>query len=261
MRSHWEALRAGLVRSIGDREAIKGFEELRSRSKALAAFETAAELVASVSSNTDLDARDPILWALVGAAHERRVCRLAQTLLLLSFWPALDAIFHRRFCLFPMRPQDLASEIVARFTMEVQRVDLRRVACLTATLLRNTERNLVRARRCERKVAARVTDVTPDVAVIPPSEPVASSFGLPEGQTDADSIADLSDWLRRAIGHEADVVVDAVFGGKPRNEIAAALGISHAAARKRLERALTRARAAFLADRQSQAGSSIAFAN
>jgi DNA-directed RNA polymerase specialized sigma24 family protein len=261
MRSQWEALRAGLMRSIETREGFAAFEDLRSRVKCFESFKTATELVAAISSNTDLDARDPVLRTLVHATHDRGVRRLAQALLLLCFWPALDAMFRRRVGLFLSRPQDLASEIVARFTIEVQRIDLRRVACLTATLLRNTERNLVRAHRCERMVAARATTVTPEVAVTLPPEPVASSFGLPANQADGDSIEALGEWLRRAIGKEADLVVEAVLKGKARSEIAVTLGISHAAARKRLERALARARAAFLADPRSQTGASIAFAN
>lgn len=261
MRSHWEALRAGLMRSIETREATAVFEILRSRSKVFERFKTTTDFVVAISSSTDLDARDPALWLLVHATHDRDLRRLAQALLLLCFWPALDAIFRRRVGLFLSRPQDLASEIVARFTIEVQRIDLRRVACLTATLLRNTERNLVRAHRCERMVASRATAVTPEVAVMLPPEPVASSFGLPAGQADAESIEALSDWLRRAIGKEADLVVEAVLKGKARSDIAVTLGISHAAARKRLERALARVRVAFLADARSQMGASVAFSN
>jgi RNA polymerase sigma-70 factor (ECF subfamily) len=249
------------MRSIETREAVAAFEVLRSRSKVFEPFRTATELVVAISSSTDLDARDPALWILVHATHDRGVRRLAQALLLLCFWPALDAIFRRRVGLFLSRPQDLASEIVACFTNEVQRIDLRRVTCLTATLLRNTERNLVRAHRCERMVASRATAVTPEVAVTLPPEPVASSFGLPANQADADSIEALGDWLRRAIGKEGDLVVEAVLKGKARSDIAVTLGISHAAARKRLERALARARAAFLANSQSHTGASIAFAN
>src|SRR5438552_5265331 len=159
MRSSWEALRAGLLRSIQDREAHATFDELKSRSEAIARFETPVELVAAVSPDADLDARDPVLWALVAAARDRRTRRHAQALLILCLWPALDAMFRRRFFLFPDRPQDLASEITARFTAEVQRVDPRRVGRLTATLLRNTERNVVRARRAERKAAAKTTEI------------------------------------------------------------------------------------------------------
>jgi DNA-directed RNA polymerase specialized sigma24 family protein len=260
MRSLWESLRAGLVRSLGASEAITTFAELRSRSDALAGVGSPAELAASLSSDAGLDARDPTLWALVDAARDRRVGRLAQNLLLLGFWPALDAIFRRRFSLFT-NPQDLASEIVASFTLEVQRVDLRRVTCLTATLLRNTDRNLTRRRCAEMRLARSSTQVAPDVATVEQPEPFTSPFGLTVNQSDADSIAALTTWLHHAIGDEAGVVVDAVLAGKTSTQIAARLGISHAAARKRLCRALARARVAFFAENQSQPGASTAFAN
>jgi len=263
MRSSWEALRAGLLRSIQGREVSAVFDELRSRSEAVARFESPTHLVAAVSPDADLDRRDPVLWALVAAARDRRTRRLAQALLILCLWPALDAMFRRRFLLFPDRPQDLASEIIARFTAEVHRVDPRRVACLTATLIRNTERNVVRTRRAERKVAAQRTDITPEAAVVMPPEPERepSRFGLAADQSDADSVSALSDWLHAALGDDADLVVDAVFRRKRGPQIAAALGISHAAARKRLERALGRARAALLIDRRSQAASPVALAS
>jgi RNA polymerase sigma-70 factor (ECF subfamily) len=187
---------------------------------------------------------------------------LAQTLLLLCFWPALDGIFRRRFTLFSRRPQDLASEIVSRFAIAVCRADAQHVHRLTATLLRNTERDIVRLRRAERKMAAKTVDVTQDVASAPPlDEEEPSRFGLPPGQVDDDRIAALSEWLRRNLGDEAEIVIDAVFGDRRRTQIASSLGISHAAARKRLERALSRARVALLTQTQSQPVPPLAFAS
>jgi len=263
MRSSWEALRAGLLRSIQGREARETFDELKSRSEAFERFEGPADLVAAVSPDADLDGRDPVLWALVAAARDRRTRRLAQALLILCLWPALDAMFRRRFFLFPDRPQDLASEIIARFTAEVHRVDARRVGRLTATLLRNTERNVVRARSAERKVAAKTTEVTPETAVTMPLDPERgpSRFGLAADQSETDSVVALSNWLHAVLGDEADLVVDAVFHRKRGPQIAASLGISHAAARKRLERALARARAALLVDPRSQVASPVALAS
>jgi DNA-directed RNA polymerase specialized sigma24 family protein len=263
MRSNWEALRSGLLHSLEDRASFESFHVMRSRFEALDGFESPAELLASISRSRDLDARDPALWALVSAARERRTRRLAQALLLLCFWPALDAIFHRRFSLFPRRPEDLASEIVARFTTEVQRVDIHRVRHLTATLLRNTERNILRVRRRERRAAARTTEVKPEHAVTPPPNPEEepSPFGLPAGHAEHESIEALSAWLRRALGGDAEIVIEAIFRGKRRTQIAASLGISHAAARKRIERALVRVRALFLEGAESQPPEWVALAS
>jgi len=261
MRTRWITLRAGLVRSIEGREATRAFESLRSRFDAIRPYSTPTELVATIAGSNDLPARDPVLRALVLAAHDRGTRRLAQSLLLLCFWPALDAIFRRRASLFREQPQDLSSEIVAGFTIEVNRIDLRRVACLTATLLRNTDRNLVDARRRERTLASRSTAVKPDAAAVSPTEPEVSPFGLPTHQEDADAVATLRGWLQRAVGREADLVVEAVINGRNRRELAGALGISHAAARKRLARALGRARQAFLAEARSQHLDLPAFAN
>jgi DNA-directed RNA polymerase specialized sigma24 family protein len=99
------------------------------------------------------------------------------------------------------------------------------------------------------------------VATVEQPESFTSPFGLAVHQSDADSIAALSTWLHHAIGDEADVVVDAVLAGMTCAQIAKRIGISHAAARKRLCRALARARVAFFAEQESQVGSSTAFAN
>ncbi|HVV51135.1 MAG TPA: hypothetical protein VHO06_15815 [Polyangia bacterium] len=262
MRSYWEGLRLGLLRSIEARDSIAAFDELKSRGRVFDGFETPADLVTSVSPAIDLDARDPVLWAMVRATRDPRLRRLAQTLLLLCFWPALDAMFRRRFGLFPNRPQDLASEIVGRFTIELQRVDVGRVGHLTATLLRNTERDVIRTRRRERLVASRTTEVKPESAVVAPPEPEPPRppLGSLADLTDPESIPALSAWLRRAIGDDADLVLDAIVRRKRRAQIAVSLGISHAAARKRLERALARARASLFANPQSQPAASVALA-
>jgi len=261
MRSRWITLRAGLVRSIEGSEATRDFEVLKSRSQAVRRYPTPAELVAAIANSTDLPAKDPVLRALVLATHERDTRRLAQSLLLLCFWPALDAIFRRRWDLFRDQLQDLPSEIVAGFTIEVNRIDLRRVACLTATLLRNTDRNLVASRVRERAIAANTIAATPDAVAVQPAERAFSQFGVPANQEDADAVATLRDWLQRAIGREADLVVDAVINGRNRRELADDLGISHAAARKRLARALGRAREVILTETGSQPGDFAAFAN
>ncbi len=135
----------GLMRSISSVEAATVFEEARRRFTALGKFSGPVALVETLAPSRNLDAKDAALRALVTASRNGRTRRLAQSLLLLCMWPALDSIFRRRERLFRPRPQDLAAEIVDHFTNHVHRVDLGRVACLTATLIRNTERDVLEA--------------------------------------------------------------------------------------------------------------------
>ena len=152
---------AGLIRSIEDRRAATIYEGLRSRFAGLQPLTRPIDVVAAVSHEVDMDARDKILRPLAHVAGERSVRPLAQALLMLCLWPGLDAIFRRRFVLF-RDPGYLATEIADHFSLALQRLDLRRVACLTATLVRNTERGILDARARDMIMVA--TDGVDEVA-------------------------------------------------------------------------------------------------
>jgi len=251
MRSRWEVLHGELIRSLESRLAIRRFGDLQRCSPALAGIERAVDVVRSVADEEELDGRDRLLRPLAHAAGDRRLRPLAQTILMLCLWPGLDALFRRRLVLF-RDPDHLATEIVDSFTIALHRIDLGRVACLTATLIRNTERELLEARARERS-RGRTTPEGPEQLeglAAPPA--CASPFGLPDDITTGATLAGLRAWLERSVGADADLILQAAVFERSRNEIAAALGITCAATRKRLERALMRARHAFLAEDASQ---------
>jgi hypothetical protein len=256
MRSRWEELHAGLQRSIDRRGSVESFEEFQRRSPPLAPFSgpgSVAVFLASKSSS--LVERDRILRCLVEEARTGNGKRIALALLLLGFWRALGAIVRKRSPLFQREAQDIELEIIEQFIAQVHRIHLSRVSCLAATLVRNTERDVVDARLREHARAAKCEAVAPDALASPSIEdepPFVSPFGLPVGQPDSEAVAALRLWLLSAIGQDADLIVGAVIHGKSRLDLAASLGISHAATRKRLARALGRARHALLAQARSQ---------
>jgi hypothetical protein len=252
MRSSWEAIRRGLIQWVESREAVHVFERLGRRAPALAAFSGPKALIDAVGQMTDLVAKDRVLAALIMATSATETRRLAQALLLLCLWPGLDAIFHRRLVFFRRDPQDLAAQLVDRFTACVHRIDLRRVNRITGTLVRNTERDLVDSRRRECAIEAKSTELPADLPQRPEADVRQSPFGMPCGRWDATSVAALRGWLARAVGDDADLVIDAILLEKDRGELARSFGVSPVAARKRLGRALVRARRAFLADSESQ---------
>lgn len=256
MRSRWEALHTGLMRSISGQEAATVFEEARHQFAALERFEGPVALVEALAPSRNLDDKDAALRALVTASRRGVTRRLAQSLLLLCFWPALDSIFRRRARLFRDRPHDLAAEIVDHFTTQVHRVNLDRVACLTAMLVRSTEREVLEARARDWASGARCTEMAPELPDTSTMPAGPSPFGTACTQWTAESIAVLHNWLRGAVGEDADLVIGAVILEKSGRELAAAIGMSHVATRKRLGRALVRARIAFLAERQSQTAAS-----
>jgi len=265
MRSRWEELHEGLMRLIDGRESVRSFQELRQRSPVLAPFDGPAAVGAFLASKDNgLAERDRVLRFLVEEASTGGAKRIALALLLLGLWPGLDSIFRKRRPLFPAQAHDLALEIIDRFIGEVLRIDLSRVSCLAATLVLNTERDVVDARLRERARAAKCEGFAPDAIAAPSFEdarPPASLFGLPLDQSDAEDVVALRRWLLSAVGADADLIVDAVIHGRSRLELAASFGISHAAARKRLERALVRARHAFLDQSESQRAATTAFVN
>src|SRR6185369_16626538 len=114
--------------------------------------------------------------------------------------------------------------------------------CLTATLIRNTERELVDARRRHVTIAAKTVEVAVDAPESRAAVSHAAPFGAPCNRWDAGSIALLKGWLQCAVGRDADLVLDAVILEKSGRELAESFGLSCAAARQRLGRALARAR-------------------
>jgi len=253
MRSPWEEIRRGLIQWIESREAASAFERLIRRAPALERFSRPAALVDAVAKTTDLAAKDRVLAVLIAATGAAETRRLAQALLMLCLWPGLDAIFHRRVVFFRRDPQDLAAEIVDRFTRCVHRIDLGRVNRITATLVRNTERDLVDARRKECAVETSATELPAELPQEPEADVRQSPFGMPCGRWDASSVGALRAWLAQAVGRDADLVIDAILLEKSGDELARAFGLTPVAARKRLGRALDRARRAYLADGPSQA--------
>jgi RNA polymerase sigma-70 factor (ECF subfamily) len=253
MRASWEGIRRGLIQWIESREAASAFERLTRRAPTLERFSRPSDLVDAVVQTTDLETKDRVLAALITAAGAAETRRLAQALLMLCLWPGLDAIFHRRIIFFRRDPQDLAAEIADRFTRCVHRIDLRRVSRITATLVRNTERELVDARRKESAVETRSVELPADLPERLAGDVRESPFGVPCGRWDATSVAALRSWLSRTVGRDADLVIDAILLEKSGGELARTFGLSPVAARKRLGRALVRARHAYLTDGESQA--------
>lgn len=249
MRSSWEVLHAGLMRSIEERESVEAFASLRARREVLDRF-TAPGLVVDYLAHQggDLDDKDRILAALIEEVRGGVAVQLAYSLLLLCLWPGLQTAYARRLRLFRRQAEDLALEIVDRFTAEVCRLDLGRVTRVAATLVRNTEREVVVSRCREFKLAARSKEVSPAVWVAEPPEPYVSPFGLVIGDSDDDSISAIRRWLECAIGRDADLIVQVVIQGRNRAELAAALGISRNLLDHRVRRALVRARRALDVD-------------
>ncbi|HLK90203.1 MAG TPA: hypothetical protein VKZ18_09935 [Polyangia bacterium] len=256
MRSRWEVLHTELLRSLDGSWSTRRFVDLQARFPVLEGFAQPIDVVQYVAQEDELDGRDLILRPLVYATSDRRFRPLAQTIVMICLWSGLDALFRRRLALF-RDPDHLATEIVDSFTLALHRIDLGRVACLTATLVRNTERELLEARARERSRGRTTPEEPEQIEAIAPVSGNTSVFGLPDDLTTSGTLTGLRTWLERNVGSDAELVLQATILERSRSEIAAALGITSAAARKRLERALVRARHAFVAESESQNAASV----
>jgi len=126
---------------------------------------------------------------------------------------------------------DLPSEILARATVAIRRLDLGRVNRIAATILRNVERDLMRAHLREVSRQRQHADIDPDE--------VSSGLFMREP---AVSRKRLEDETTRIIGADAGLVLRVAIDEFSQAEVAVELGLSEAATRKRYQRATKRLR-------------------
>ena len=148
MRASWEALHAGLDRSVRTLQADQAFQQAKQHAPALAGFDEPKKLVAHLTSKAgDLDEKDRILGTLVTLVQRREHHEVASALLWLGLWPGLDAVYRRRLRHFRDQPDELVAELAEAFTALVERLDLTAVHRVAATLVRSTERDVMDHRK------------------------------------------------------------------------------------------------------------------
>lgn len=235
----WEALRAGLFEGLGTLGVERDYGVLRAHTAALSPFSSAGDLVVFLhNAGGDLDAKDRVYAALVKSVHASTPsAQLAMRLIWVGLWPGLDGIFRRWRRVFSPRVE-LPSELSSAFAHAIGGVDAPRCRRLAATLVRGAERNLRRAverrARSDAPLAARFR--------APLSyDPEASPFGFAEGLPEAQQVARLKAWFGE-VGVDGNLVLRAVLLEHARRELGQELGVPSYVARKRIERALRRAR-------------------
>ena len=232
MRASWHALHAHLVATSNRLSFHRDFRQIATRQAEIARFaEPVALLDGLHRPGGDPEDRNRVLRVLVTAAQAGdRLSETATVILILALWPGLDAVHGRLLRHFRDDPAALTSEISARITIGIRRLDLARVNRIAATLIRNTERDILRllareARRRHEPLDETLADAAP--------EEIAA--------VRADS-ARLVARLRACLGTDAELVLAVVLNGKTQREAGRSAGLGHAAARKRYGRALARLR-------------------
>jgi DNA-directed RNA polymerase specialized sigma24 family protein len=159
-------------------------------------------------------------------------------LLWIGLWPGLCAI-RRRWSGWFVPRTELDSELANCFTEAIERVDPARGHRLAATLVGNTERLLRQASERERE-DARILRSDPSFLAAPETAP--SRLGILEGVTEVEKVRRLRAWLTEVAGLDADLVLRAALFDHARRDLGDEIGIDSVVVRKRLERALRRAR-------------------
>ncbi|MTW18322.1 sigma-70 family RNA polymerase sigma factor [Rhodoplanes serenus] len=229
----WHAIRDHLMHSSSTLGFQRAFDNLRRAHAALAPFRDPAGLLDGLHRGPgDPDQKNLILSAFVEAAQgDGPASDSALTLLLLALWPGLDAIRRRSIWRRIGSADEIASDVLALTTEAVRGLDLKRVNRIAATVLRNVERDMIRARRREAERESATTSIVPE-------DVPADRAGHHLAPEDAHLQSDVC----KLIGADAVLVIRVAIEGFSQAEVALELGLTEAAARKRYQRATCRLR-------------------
>jgi len=229
----WHEIRDQIMHSASTLSFQRSFDAIRREQGPVLGFRDPAALLDALHHKAGSpDQKNLILAALVCAAHsygQTGDCALA--VMLLALWPGLDAI--RRRCIWRKvgTADEVASDILGRTTEAIRGLDLQRVNWIAATILRNVERDILRANQRDAGRQSLRSETEPDE--------VAAEDGSGEA---AISEAQLLRDLRLLLGADAILVIRVAVEGFSQAEAGVELGLSEAAARKRYQRATQRLR-------------------
>ena len=228
----WHEIRDHLMHSSSTLGFQRSFDTLRRTHAAVAPFRDPAALLDGLRRAGDPDRKNLILSALVEAARcDGPASDCALTVLLLALWPGLDAIRRRSLWRRIGSADEIASDVLARTTEAIRGIDLERVNRIAATVLRNVERDMIRARQRDAERESLACDIELD--------DLSSDQNGPQPAPDD---MYLQHDLRKLIGADAVLVIRVAIEGFSQAEVAVELGLSEPAARKRYQRAMRKLR-------------------
>ena len=229
----WNSIHQSLVRSSSTLAFSPAFATMRERHPALAQFSDVSALLDHLHrAPASADEKNDVLAALISVAQSGTAASdIAITVVLLALWPGLDAVFHRLSHRVEA-PDELPSLVLDHAVEQVRRLDLQAVRRIAATVLMNVERDVARVDLRERNTRRLSVELDPDLIGDNGSE----TCGTPDLL--------VRDVVRHA-GEDGRLVVRVAIEGFSQAELAAEIGISEPAARKRYQRAAHRLRTVF----------------
>jgi len=229
----WHEIRDHLTHSSSTLSFQRSFDSIRGAENLIAPFPDPSAVLDALHRKSDgPDQKNRILATLVMAAQsDGPAADCALTVLLLALWPGLDAIRRRSIWRGIGSADEITSDVLARATETIHCLDLDRVNWIAATVLRNVERDMIRAHQREAVRESAASDVDPDEM---PADHRAQDRALDH--------AHLRDGMRKLVGADAALVIRVAIEGFSQAEVAIELGLSESAARKRYQRATKKLR-------------------
>ncbi|RYZ41700.1 MAG: sigma-70 family RNA polymerase sigma factor [Myxococcaceae bacterium] len=225
-------------------EAQRAYRLVRRNWEALADFEQPEALVSFLTAREgESHVKDGLLAGLVVMVQTGAAASFFVALLWLSLWPGLDSVYRRCLRRTEQPPAEVASSVAVSFMALVARVNLSGVHRVAGTLVRGTERDVLKAwhrELVEQRQRARLESLA-DVDGRAPSVPWLTPFASRARSFNAE-VEELRAWLLPLTGEDTDLVVSLVLREEDAVEVAASLGLSPETARKRVRRALARLR-------------------
>ena len=209
----WHEIRDHLMHSSSNLHFQRSFDAVRREQAALAAFRDPAALLDGLHRTPGDSARKNLILAALVRAAQGDGC-------------ASDVLLRL------VEPVDFVDEQdgpLAVHAEAVRGLDLRRVNWIAATVLRNVERDMIRVRQRDQTREHLASGADPDE--------VADSGDSGIG---AAGYARLNGAVRKLLGDDALLVIRVAIEGFSQAEVAAELGLTEAAARKRYQRAMRR---------------------
>ena len=228
----WPAIHEYLRRSSSTLGFQRDFDLFRLRRTPLSCFRDPAGLLDMLRcGSAPADQKNNVLRVLMLEAQSAKPeSNSALTLMLLALWPGLDAVRRRVIRRGVAMVDEVGPEVIARATEAIRCLDLRRVERIAATVVRNIERDLMRAYKQEVERQRRSVEIDPDEFAI-------------EGH--APTPGELRRELARLVGkNNAALVIRVAVEGFSQAEIAVQFRLSEAATRKRYQRTIRRLREA-----------------
>lgn len=225
MSSNWSALHAQLVRSVNRHSAMIHFVAIFPPDNPTRTFRDPAHLFGWLQArDVDAGAKNTVLAHLLRSANgKNKISGLATELLLLALWPGLCLIRHR---LRPLcRSFTLDADLVGGLCTCILAARPERITRVAATLLRNLERDLRRDYIRNNQTMQSAVDL--------------DAVGHRLAQCEADRPEAILSAAQATLGEDGVLLAAVHIAGFNQKEAAKQLGISHEAARKRCQRALS----------------------